>query len=166
MPGQLVDRDVEHLQMLSIFYFVLGGMGMLFSLIPCIHLTVGITMIVLGDDFANMSQQAATGNANQVVEPPFEVIGWLIVTVATAIICLGLTISTAMIFAGKKLRRREGYIFCLIVAGIVCLWVPMGTVLGVFSFIVLLRPSVRVLFGVDPPPDDTAVEPLSNPPSP
>jgi hypothetical protein len=35
----------------------------------------------------------------------------------------------------------------LVVAGITCFWVPYGTVLGVATFLVLLRPSVAGLFG-------------------
>jgi hypothetical protein len=29
-----------------------------------------------------------------------------------------------------------------------CLWMPVGTVLGVFTIIVLMRPRVKRLFGV------------------
>jgi hypothetical protein len=36
-----------------------------------------------------------------------------------------------------------------VIAAIACSFVPIGTVLGVFTIIVLTRPSVRVLFGVE-----------------
>ena len=45
-------------------------------------------------------------------------------------------------------RRRDGN-EALIVAGLECMMMPFGTVLGVFTIIVLLRPSVRQLFGED-----------------
>jgi hypothetical protein len=36
--------------------------------------------------------------------------------------------------------------FCLVTAGLACLFQPVGLVLGVFTFLVLLRPSVKILF--------------------
>lgn len=53
-----------------------------------------------------------------------------------------------LIMAGRKLTSHNSHTFCLVIAGLECLWVPMGTILGVFTLIVLLRPSVKVLFGV------------------
>ena len=38
------------------------------------------------------------------------------------------------------------------VAAISCTFTPLGTVLGVFTLIVLFRPSVKTLFGLDSPP--------------
>ena len=36
--------------------------------------------------------------------------------------------------------------FCTVVSGIACMFMPFGTVLGVFALIVLNRPSVRKRF--------------------
>jgi hypothetical protein len=36
----------------------------------------------------------------------------------------------------------------LAIAGIECIFIPFGTVLGVFTIIVLMRPTVKELFGV------------------
>ncbi len=36
--------------------------------------------------------------------------------------------------------------FCLVMACVACLFMPFGTVLGVFTIIVLARPSVQTLF--------------------
>jgi hypothetical protein len=49
--------------------------------------------------------------------------------------------------AGKSLRDRQRYTFCLVIAGINFLSMPLGTILGVFTFVVLQRPSVKVMFG-------------------
>lgn len=44
--------------------------------------------------------------------------------------------------------------FCLIMAGIACLFMPFGTVLGVFTIVVLTRESVREMIslgeGIEP----------------
>ena len=61
----------------------------------------------------------------------------------------GWTLAVAMAIAGRKLAVRRSYTYCLVVAGIECLFMPFGTVLGVFTIIVLIRPSVKALF--EPP---------------
>jgi hypothetical protein len=46
--------------------------------------------------------------------------------------------------------------FCLVMASITCMFMPFGTVLGVFTLIVLMRPSVKPLFegqAANPPGD-------------
>ena len=49
-------------------------------------------------------------------------------------------------FVAKKLVRRESKTLCFVVAGINCLSIPLGTVLGIFTFLVLSRPSVAESF--------------------
>jgi hypothetical protein len=50
------------------------------------------------------------------------------------------------VLSGIFLGRRKFRTFSLIVAVINCIHVPLGTVLGVFTIIVLLRPSVREIY--------------------
>ena len=49
-------------------------------------------------------------------------------------------------YAGRCISRRQKYTFCLIAAGLNCMHMPIGTILGVFTLIVLTRDSVRQLF--------------------
>jgi hypothetical protein len=46
----------------------------------------------------------------------------------------------------KRLSQRRSRTLCLVVAGLSCFGVPFGTALGVFTFLVLLRPSVARMF--------------------
>ena len=48
--------------------------------------------------------------------------------------------------AGQSLMQRRNLILIYIVSGIACLNVPLGTILGVFTFIVLARPQVKEAF--------------------
>ncbi len=62
-------------------------------------------------------------------------------------LCLmGLAILKFM--AAGCLRRRRSRAFCMIVGGLSCVGIPFGTVLGVFTLVVLSRPSVTRLFDV------------------
>src|SRR5262249_15998533 len=51
--------------------------------------------------------------------------------------------------AGRALKEHRNYNFCRFVAGLNCLWVPLGPILGIVTFNVLQRPGVRTLFGVE-----------------
>ncbi len=59
--------------------------------------------------------------------------------------------------AGYYLSKRQHYTFCLVMAGVECIFIPFGTVLGIFTIIVLARPVVKALFEPGEP-----VEPVPN----
>jgi len=62
------------------------------------------------------------------------------------IIMLGWTFGAFQIYAGRCLRARRNYLLILIVAGFECIFIPWGTALGVFTFLVMQKLSVRALF--------------------
>ncbi len=128
-------KDAEHLRLLVTFYYVLGAISAFFSLIPVIHLLVGLAMIAGG---------LTSGNDEALL---LSFMGVFFVIMAVVVITLGLTIAGGQLYTGRCLARREKYVFCMVVAGISCMSFPMGTALGVFTFIVLARPSVKALFG-------------------
>lgn len=132
-----MNQDADHLRLLSIFHFVVAGIVGLFSLFPLIHVAFGIAMLFGGFD------EAKGGSP-----PPF--LGWLFIVFPLFFIATGLAISFCIALAGFKLKRRSSHLYCLVIACIECLFMPFGTVLGVFTIIVLVRPSVKLLFGVTP----------------
>ena len=40
-----MDQDLEHIRLLSVFHYVVGGIAALFSCFPFIHLAVGIALL-------------------------------------------------------------------------------------------------------------------------
>ncbi|MEM6687944.1 MAG: hypothetical protein AAF664_00865 [Planctomycetota bacterium] len=128
------DQDDEHLRLLSIFHYVVAGLLGLFSLGPLIHLGFGIAILSGAFD-------GGGGNG-----PPPLIFGWLFVIFPAIFICLGMTVAVLVAIAGRKLSQRASHTYCLVIAGVACLFVPFGTVLGVLTFIVLSRPTVRQKF--------------------
>ena len=132
---KMVNQDEEHLRMLSILYYIWGGLTACFS-------CLGVVYAIMGGFF--MVAAAQQQNA-----PPawfgaiFSILGVLTVLLVGTI--AGLTIWT-----GRNLQLRKHYALCLVVAGVSCISVPLGTALGVFTFIVLSRPSVKQLFNTAP----------------
>jgi hypothetical protein len=131
------NRDLEHLKLLSIFHFVVGGIGALFSLFPIIHLVLGLALIYSPESFPDSN----TGEA----PPAF--VGYLFAAIGGLIIIIGETISALVIYSGLQMRKRRRYTFSFIIACVLCAFIPIGTVLGVFTIIVLSRDSVKQIYG-------------------
>jgi hypothetical protein len=127
-------RDREHLRLLSIFHYVMAGIAALFSLLPVIHLVLGVAML-----------SGAIGGRQR--GPDARIVGAIFTMIAVLMILTGLSYAACLAYAGRCLAQRKNYIFCLVVAGISCMFTPLGTVLGVFTIIVLLRDSVARAFG-------------------
>jgi len=136
----LINQDADHLRLLTIFHFVCAGMSALFACFPIIHLVLGL-LIVLNPH--------AFGPGNN--QPP-RLIGLFLVLFASAFIIAGWVFAGLLAWAGHCLNRRKHYLFCLVMACVACLFMPFGTVLGVFTIIVLSRASVKESFGQAPKP--------------
>jgi len=126
--------DNEHLRLLSIFHYVLGGMTAFFACIPIIHLVLGLVFILA---------PAKIGPGNN---PPPAFIGWFFVIFASCFILMGWTLALLVLIAARFLGRRAHYMYCFVIACVACLIVPLGTVLGVFTILVLNRASVKEQF--------------------
>jgi hypothetical protein len=73
----------------------------------------------------------------------------MLMAVGAGAVLVGWGFAACLVLAGRSLRDRRRYLFCLVMAGLMCvLCNPLGTILGVFTIIVLVRPSVKELFGV------------------
>ena len=127
-------QDEEHLKLLSIFHYVVGGLAGFFAMFPIFHLIMGLVFI--------FASRGGEGKG----EPPPAFIGWFFVIFAGMIIAAGWSLAVCVIAAGRFLTRRKRYLFCLVMAGIECIFMPFGTVLGVFTIIVLMRESTKELF--------------------
>jgi len=132
--------DHDHLRLLAIFQFTLGGLTCLFALFPIMHLIMGLMMI---NNPEMMSHPGHPGPP----PPPVQFMGYFFVGMALLFIIIGELIGLAMIWCGFNLLKRRNYMASMVIASIECIMIPLGTVLGVFTIIVLNRLSVRQLFG-------------------
>ena len=63
-------------------------------------------------------------------------------------IVVGWVYAALTAYAGRCIVQRKHLVFVLVVSGLNCVAMnPITTTLGVFTFIVLLRPTVMQLFG-------------------
>lgn len=131
--SDLMNKDLDHLKSLTIGFYVYTVMCAVWGLLFVIHLVIGIQTLRGKIDWGN--------------DPPDRVFGWVFVGAGSFAILLGLTQAVCNFFAARFLSRRTKYTFCFVLGAISCMFVPFGTLLGVFTIIVLSRESVKQLFG-------------------
>ena len=146
-------EDREHLSALSIGHFILAGVA-LFSGIPTLVLAIagasavdelGQSMSILMGDVSG--QQAADpfgGGADAMIQS----VESLMVTAIVAGLVVALISTIHLVVVGVKIRQRRWWTFCYLTGWGECLMFPFGTILGIFTIIVLGRPSVKKLFGL------------------
>jgi len=135
----LVDQDEEHLKLLSILYYVWGGLTAFGACFGGIYSVVGGGVLF-----------AAAQKGGQNAPPAW--LGVLFFFLGIIILLLLVANSLLNIFTGRFLARRQRYTFCFVVAVLSCLSFPLGTALGIFTIIVLQRPSVKAKFVQTPAP--------------
>jgi len=128
------NQDAEHLRWLAISHYVCAGLAALFACIPIIYLVLGLVMVFAPQVFGPGKNQP----------PAF--LGTIFVALGLGFIIAGWTFAALLAWAGRCLGRRTHYTFCFVMACVACLFQPFGVVLGVFTIIVPVRPSVKELF--------------------
>lgn len=134
-----VVEEREHLQFLSMFFFAVGALAAMLSLVPALGLFVAVSVHQPGEPM------------------PFalaEMVGLPAASVLTgALLVAGFILFALMARAGVLLRSCRSYRYCLAVAWAACLFVPIGTVLGAITVTILKRPATQRLFAGGPAAD-------------
>lgn len=131
-PGAPANQDAEHLHLLSIFHYVVGTLLALFSLLPVLHLIAGIYVLSQGGEEAWF--------------------GIIFVVMALVFIVCGESLAVCTLLSARFLRQRRRYWFSFVISCILCIFMPFGTILGIFTIITLSRPSVKQAYGIEAPP--------------
>jgi predicted membrane channel-forming protein YqfA (hemolysin III family) len=133
-----MDPSTEnHVRLLSIFHYVLAGLVALFSLLPVAYVAFGVAML-------SGALDDGRGNA-----PP-RAVGWMVIALGAVMLLAGATYVALVAVAGRFLARRRHWTFCIVVAALSCTVFPFGTVLGVFTIIVLSKDEVKRAFEAGP----------------
>jgi hypothetical protein len=140
-----MNQDQEHLRLLSVFHYVMAGFAGLFSLFALIY--VGLGALMLSGKMPSATPPTATSAHGDLVG------GWIFLSMGAVFFVFALVGVTLNFLAGRSLARRERRTLCSVVAVLNCFHMPLGTLLGVFTLIVLARPSVQALFSGAAPPD-------------
>lgn len=136
-PFSPPDQDAEHLRLLAIFHYIWAALLAVMSLIPVVHLALGIAML---------TGVFPTPPASHSGGPPVQWVGWFFVAIGGSIIVFGETLAALTFAAGRSLSQRRRRTFVIVIAVLNCFHMPIGTALGVFTILVLSRPTVKNAF--------------------
>ena len=125
--------DGEHIKLLSIFHFIVAGLA---------FCGVGFLLLhycLMNRVFANPDIWKSQPNAPQLPKDFFKVFVWFYVFMGAIFV----SACILNLLSGFFLRQRRHRTFSMVVGGLNCLQIPFGTILGVFTIVVLSRNSVR-----------------------
>jgi hypothetical protein len=121
-------QTAEQLRILSIFHYVVGGIHAFFGCFGIFHFAIGVSMLVCPNFFDK-------------APPGF--FPWIFVLVGGGWMLAGWIVGFLTILSGRFITRRAHRTFSLVVGGINCVFIGLGTALGVFDIILLTRDDVR-----------------------
>jgi hypothetical protein len=146
---QLAMRDNEHIKLLTIFHYVMSG---LYTLGACLSsLYVLMAFFFMRIPMTPPPGSGRTGPTPQDLKM-LEMMSWMWGIMGGIGGLISISMAIASFMSGKYLSSRTRPTFIFIVACIQCIAFPMGTALGIFTILVLQRPSVRNSFGQPPQP--------------
>lgn len=128
-------KDNDQLNLLSIFHFVIAGLTVFGMGFLILHYTIMSTVFNNPDMWKNQRNP-----------PPREFMDTFSKVLIVFYLFMGAILAAmfvANLLSGFFLRQRKNRIFSLVVGGVNCLQIPFGTVLGVFTIVILTRDSVR-----------------------
>ena len=143
-----MDTSAHDLKILSICYYIQAGIIACYSLFLLGYASFIGTLIHIIQQHSDR-----TGGRDM---PPW--LGSLLATIFVMAFLFMMSIALCQFLTGRWLTHHKNRLFCQVIAGFSCLAVPYGTVLGVFTFLVLSRPEARSLFA--------SVQPAWTPPAP
>lgn len=131
----------QTLDLLAIFHYVLAALIYLKGAAALIFIGIGTIAVfgVLSDQPHDMAVALV-------------VLGLIFFLAPMLFLALMWTAATLVLIAGRRIAKRTNLTYCQVVAGLECLCVPFGTILGVFTLIGLTRPEVKDSFDASDSP--------------
>ena len=123
--------DNEHLRLLRIGFFISAAQTAIFIPFGLLYAGMGL-----------MFSQLPTGAS----PPPPAFVSWFMGLFGAAFAGFAAVAATLKLLTAIRLKERRSRVMCLIAAGLSCMEMPYGTVLGIWTFMVLGRSSVRRQF--------------------
>ncbi len=138
-----MNPDRQHLSVLSLLHYVHGGLLLLGSLAPMFFMGIGIFFLVAPPVVPSPRPNQPPGPDPAAM---FAMIGGMYTAMGVLGVLYCWLLAAASIAAGRWLGRYRGWKSCNVVGGITCFDIPIGTVLGIFTILVLQRPTVKAMF--------------------
>lgn len=153
MQGGWNERDEEHLKGLVVGHYIMAGLSALGAVQVLVYGLVGRKLLQQLDDDLNASfgdLTDATGMAGPSMDAAvvFDGLDSAVMILMVSLAVLSVVTAIGFWWVARMLGRRQWWAFCYLTGWGELLFFPFGTILGIFTLIVLSRPSVKQRFGV------------------
>ncbi|GMV13701.1 MAG: hypothetical protein HS104_34805 [Polyangiaceae bacterium] len=128
-------KDESDLNLLSVLHYVWS------ALLGCSTLGVIGYFVLLGGIFGVSATSSGADPTGAAVAAGATLVMGVIVGIFMA------ALFVIHFLAASGLRNRKRRLLIFVASALMCTSVPLGTLLGVFTFIVMGRPGVKALFG-------------------
>ena len=129
--------DEEQLRLLTFFHYVSGTITIMFSSMFIFHL-IFFGYMTSNPEFFNNEDVENVKEAMQFMQ--------FFVAVFGAFVVLGIAYGICEIMSGVFIKRRKHRVFSMIIAIPRIIFIPYGTILSVFTLILLDRGSIKSLY--------------------
>jgi hypothetical protein len=140
---QVRRSDDSQLNTLRILHYVWGGLCAAFSCLFLIHIIMGAAIV--GGAFNPPPTTAPTPVG---AAPRFPAaFGWMFIIMGAIALLMGWATAICNFVSARAIAQRKWRVFSIVVSAVNCMAMPLGTALGVFTLVVLLRESVAAQYG-------------------
>jgi hypothetical protein len=156
----------ERLRLLALGYYVKAAVGAVFISFLLLHFFMFLGFSLVPESAWNEpSKPVTTAQSPSVLRAPAPrpvnqgppVIMFRILAAGIGvIILLGWTFGALTMYAGHCVQKRKHRVFIYVMAGLNCVLIPWGTLLGIATFILLQSPAGQEAFCLDKIRDATA----------
>lgn len=126
--------DEEHLKLLVLFHRIYGIIVILFSLLSIGYLLLLSIIFSYSKDYSRYTYTSFQAPHPEVMN--------IVIIIMVIMIAICLTVGICNILSAQYIKRRKFRIFSIVVACVDCISLPLGTIIGILTLIVLLRDSV------------------------
>ena len=153
--GRIIAR--ERLRLLEIGYYIRGGITFAFSGFFLLYVVILIGLSFVPDDAwaskpAPVSSPtpgsigAPAHSPSPVAQAPPKALFRIMAGVLGLFMMLGWTFAALSAYAGWCIRKRQRKILVYVMAGLNCVFIPYGTLLGVMTFLAIGSPAGQLEF--------------------
>jgi hypothetical protein len=138
-PPPLPDPDAERLRVLAILHYVLAALCFVGIIFLGLHFAF---MTAFLDIFTKTSPGPGAHSP-----PNFKEVSGILHWFYLAMASFWVVASVVSFLSARFMQQRRYRTFSIVVAGIACAMVPIGTLLGVFTLLALTKHSAPRLYG-------------------
>jgi hypothetical protein len=125
----------SELEVLSIAYYVVGALSVLIAFTPLLYVIFGAAIYMGGLEM------------DEGPEAVPEVLGMIFALIGVVLFIVFQAFAIAVLITGRFIQKRTHYLYTFVMGCILCVFAPLGTILGVLTIVFLSKDSIKRDYG-------------------